>query len=107
MNVAPIPSNFRRDGYDYELLHHRTFHHLGWVYAIYAQSRDSVVHAWEVVRARFQRERTTPMGVVYPDGYKLPSSERWGKDGWTTTSLATAEELFNALVAEAEQKKAA
>lgn len=105
-----IPTTFRRNGYDYELLRAETTPSCSHVYAIYAQSRHGSVCAYEAMRLRERPERVIGDTVV-PAGPKLPGNEAWGTDGFTLQTEAKAHarlaEMIEQDIQNATKRKAA
>lgn len=78
-------TTFARNGYD----HHQITRE-GDI-AIFRRRRTGGQHEhYEVVRIREHGERVMG-GVTIPAGEHYPSSEKWGKDGWTYTSFPEAQ----------------
>lgn len=85
-----MPDTFSRWGFSHALVEHELAPDGKSVVALYSKTRNGITH-YEVVRARFRKARDVN-GVRYPSGFKLPSSERWGRDGF---SFRRAEEAKN------------
>jgi hypothetical protein len=66
--------------------------------AIYSQSKNGLPDAYEVVRIQ-KHEAFTAFGKDFPAGESYPSSNQWGDEGWTYTTLPAAERKFSALLA--------
>ena len=66
--------------------------------AIFEQKRDGKVTAYEVAVIRFKAAATI-MGNSVPAREAYPSSETWGKLGWTCRNLEAAEDRFARVLA--------
>ena len=80
--VKPVPTSFRKHGYDYRLVERsgRT--------AIYSQSLSSKLYAYEAVIIRLQNpppsvRGSARIGEVVTKGERYPSDGDWGRYGWT------------------------
>lgn len=66
--------------------------------AIYEQSKAGRVFAYEVIRIQ-SHQGFTLAGKTFPPAENYPSSEQWGRLGWTCASLARANEKAAQLAA--------
>jgi hypothetical protein len=81
--VKPLPDTFRKGGYDYQRVARD-----GDV-AIYAQSQGERIYAHEVVIVQRYPDYEM-MGKLIAAHEAFPSTESWGSQGWTCTSLTEA-----------------
>jgi len=86
--VKVIQSKFFRSGHDHEVLERS-----GNVLLVRRQHRTVSVPHWEVVRIRVSPAKLV-FGVPRPECEVYPSSEDWGKRGWTYTTLEDAQAKF-------------
>ena len=76
MNMTPIPTTYNKHGYTFTL-----FRREGSV-AVYEQTKNGKLYAFEVVKIRPGRPYTI-RGVSYPAAELLPSDREWGAYGKT------------------------
>ena len=65
--------------------------------ALFEKSKSENNRSFEVVRIQ-RRNARLAFGKTLPASEVMPSSERWGKDGWTYTDLEHARQKFRTLV---------
>ena len=53
--------------------------------------------SYEVAKIRIQEEHTWPTGQTTPRGERYPSSEEWGKYGFTCLTREHAQRRFNSM----------
>ena len=82
--------DYTHKGFDYKLHKHKG------VVGLYSQSLDGVFVGYEVVIARYVKERKV-FNKVYPAHYHLPTDINWGRYGWTFKSSQRAEDKFKEL----------
>lgn len=92
--MKTIPSNFSRDGVDYELIKQHDN-----VAAIYVGKRNGVVRDYEVWKLRTFKTDRPDYGIQAGDIHK-PSTKEWGRFGWTYVKLESAEAKFGHLINE-------
>lgn len=86
--MKTIPEKFQKNGFDYELVKRNTFA------AIFAQKSEGRVIAYETIKIKIFPERIIKDRILESGEY-YPSTEKWGVDGFTYHSLASAEKKFN------------
>jgi hypothetical protein len=96
--MKPLAASFKADGF-----HFRQRWREGNV-ALFEKSKDGSPPSFEVVRVQRRKARRA-FGKVLPASEVMPSSERWGRDGWTFCDLASAQGKFREL-AEAQERPA-
>ena len=86
--MKTIPTEFHRSGYDCRLIERRKNFAL---YELTHRATGKVI-SWEVMRVqRFKRAVIIPGGVSRDEGDEfLPSTEKWGSEGWTFQKRALA-----------------
>lgn len=85
--MKPIESQFRTDGFDYQIVKR-----CGNV-ALFSKSKHNH-ESFEVIVLQIHKACTFPNGISYPDREAMPSSELWGQQGWTYTDLASANKRY-------------
>jgi hypothetical protein len=78
-----LPTTFKKQGFDYEQIERNA------LTAIYSQSLDGDVRAYEVIRVIVAAESEI-FGKLVPEREVLPGNEQWGIRGWTYWSLDKA-----------------
>lgn len=97
MNLAtpfrPAPKQFTRDGYIFAEVWRQAN------VAIYSQTREGAraPAAWELVKLRVVKAH--PKDVDQSPKENYPSSEEWGKRGWTFLTLAEPQDRATRLLA--------
>jgi len=86
-----IASEFIKSGFAHKVLERR-----GMVLLVERQHRDVSAPHWEVVKIRVSPAKLVH-GVPLPESEVYPSSERWGTDGWTYSTLEAARAKFDSL----------
>ncbi len=71
-----LPEKFKKQGFDYEQIERNA------LTAIYSQSLDGSVVAYEVIRIAVVKEGEM-FGKLMPEREVLPGAELWGIRGWT------------------------
>lgn len=103
--VFPFNTEFKRGKYHYSLCKYVA------PYAIYDQSDESGVVAYEVVKLRKIKLRATKRGHTrllmkgFTHMVEYPSSSQWGKYGFTYMSYFKALDKLNELVRSLTDKK--
>ena len=69
--------------------------------AIYSKSKGGRVRVYEVIRIRRAKASVHPHAGPIPARECYPTSEQWGRWGWTHVTLECAKEAFAGLTAEA------
>lgn len=78
--MKTIPANYTKNGFSYQLLERTP------EAAIYEQRHEDKLVAYEVVKVRCRSGRQSIVNgrpVVFEAGEYLPSTEEWGRFGWT------------------------
>lgn len=78
-----LPTTFKKQGFDYEQIERNA------LTAIYSQSLDGSVVAYEVIRVTVVKESEC-FGKLMPEREVLPGAELWGIRGWTYWDLEKA-----------------
>jgi hypothetical protein len=86
-----IASEFIKSGFNHKVLERR-----GMVLLVERQHRDVSVPHWEVVKIRVSPAKCVG-DRAYTESEVYPSSERWGTDGWTYSTLEAARAKFDSL----------
>jgi len=86
-----IATEFIKGGFTHKVIDRR-----GKVLLVERRHADVDAPHWEVVKVRVSPERVV-FGVPRPECEVYPSSEAWGKDGWTYTALEEARVKFDSL----------
>lgn len=90
-----LPDSFAKKGFQFRL----EFREQN--VAIYKRYKNPETPHWEVIIVREQKERamSTPLGaVVLPHSELYPSSEQWGRYGWTYTDYPDARRKADSLL---------
>lgn len=87
--MKPLPTNFTRDGYDYEQLKREDN------VAIYRRTKKSVIE-FEVFRVQKHDGRIIAGQVIAPAEF-MPSSAQWGRLGFTCVTPERAHARFEQL----------
>lgn len=92
--MIPLPKMFKRDGFDFELVHRNDG-----VAMLRKTKRGETrtIESWEVVKLDRVKAKTFPNGISTPAHEAMPSSESWGQSGWTFTNQEEAFKKFIAL----------
>jgi len=96
--VKPLSESFKSDGFNFRQLYRE-----GDI-ALFEKSKSERNRGYEVVRIQ-KREACLAFGKLLPAREVMPSSERWGKDGWTYPDLTSAQAKFRERV-EAQERAA-
>ena len=100
--MKTIPETYSKNGYNYRLIERTA------KAAIYGQHMGSRLIAYEVVKVRVRAGRESEVNgrnVVFEAGEYLPSTEEWGRFGWTypvNGGLEPAQARFHGLNANSE-----
>ena len=86
-----IAAEFNKGGFTHKVIDRR-----GRVLLVERRHRDVAHPHWEVVRIRVSPEKVV-FGVPRPECEVYPSSEDWGKRGWTYLTLEDARAKFDSL----------
>jgi hypothetical protein len=86
-----IAREFTKSGFAHKVIERR-----GMVLLVERQHRDVSAPHWEVVKLRVSPERVV-FGLPRPESEVYPSSEAWGKNGWTYSTLEAARAKFDSL----------
>jgi len=87
--MTTLPNEFRKSGFYFRLVKRQGDK------AIYSKSRaGGVGKHYEVIKIR-EHDEYVMGGVTIPAGESYPSSEQWGRLGYTYPTLEEAEERFN------------
>lgn len=90
--IRKLPTTFRKHGYDFELVEREEKK------AIYAQSYEGRILAFEVIKIRVRPPQTNVfLGREDPAREVYPTSEQWGRQGWTICEKDKAMEKYNSL----------
>jgi hypothetical protein len=92
--LKTIEFPFTKSGFRHDLLTRKGLVCLVQRTRIHADGSEGLLH-YEVVRLRQAREWIAPNGRIIPAAENYPSSESWGKDGWTYRTEADAVSRFN------------
>ena len=95
--VKPLPTTFRSGGFKFRQLARE-----GEV-ALFEKTKGRKDCSYEVVRV-LRRNARIAFGKMLPACEVIPSSERWGKDGWTYRDLVRARNKFCERVEAQEQR---
>lgn len=86
--MRTIPEKYVKNSWKYRLIKRVEN------FAIYEQSGNGMAELrYELCRVRSHNGRTIGTSIVAPSEY-LPSSEEWGRNGWTCWTLPQAESLL-------------
>lgn len=96
--MKPLAAEFKKGEFDHKLVKREGDFAIYWRKA--PHHRDA---HYEVIVVQHQPARTFPNGETVEEREGYPSSEQWGKYGWTYNSLPAAE-LKLKLLQEAAQK---
>ena len=96
--MKPLAESFKSGGFNFRQLCRE-----GNV-ALFEKTKGERNRCYEVVRIQ-QREARLAFGKTLPACEVMPSSERWGKDGWTYRDLPSAQKKFRERV-EAQERAA-
>jgi hypothetical protein len=83
--MKKLPLTFRHDKYDYAQIERSP------TAAIYSQSQDGKVAAYEVIQIRIDRAHEA-FGRQLPESERYPGSNDWGKYGWTYSGKGALEQ---------------
>jgi len=86
-----VASEFIKSGFAHKVIERR-----GMVLLVERQHRDVSAPHWEVARLRISPAKLLH-GVPLPKCEVYPSSEAWGKNGWTYSTLEEARAKFDLL----------
>jgi hypothetical protein len=78
--MKTIPQTFQKNGYDYTLVTRRG------MTAIYEQRAAGRIAAYEVHRIKIVKPATVH-GKSFEGGETLPTTQEWGKNGWTFSTF--------------------
>lgn len=95
--VKPLPTTFRSGGFKFRQLARE-----GEV-ALFEKTKGHKDCSYEVVRV-LRRDARIAFGKMLPTCEVMPSSERWGKDGWAYRDLASARKKFRERVKAQERR---
>jgi hypothetical protein len=89
----PLQQKFKHDGFSFQLVARQG------KAALFAKTKaQHTVPSYEVVIVQTHEATTWPDGRVSPSREAMPSSEDWGKKGWTPGNWRAAIRDFKALV---------
>lgn len=89
--MKTLPLSWTRSGFTHQVIRRE-----GMVALVRRQHRDVSDLHWEVVKIRVHPERLLQERRIEA-GEAYPSSEQWGKRGWTYKSLENARAKFEEL----------
>ena len=88
-----LPTNFRSDGFEFEQLAREDD------IALFRKTKPGLsFETFEVVIIRKYDEHLGPQGRLIKAGECMPSSSRWGEEGWSLQTRERAWEKFRELV---------
>lgn len=97
--MKPLPTTFRKDGYNFRLLDRVDD------VALFEKSCGGHV-SWETVVVQKYGERTIA-GNAIPATEAMPPATSWGQKGWTLTTIERAREKLAEIVERERRKEAA
>lgn len=86
--MKTLPNSWFRSGFE-----HKVIAREGMVALVERKHRDVSLPYWEVVKIRVSPEKRVGERA-YTESEVYPSSERWGTDGWTYTTLEAVQAKF-------------
>lgn len=89
--MKTLPNSWKRNGFKHTVLRRD-----GMVALVERQHSAVSLPHWEVVKIRVSPEKLVGERA-YTEAEVYPSSERWGTDGWTYTTLEDAMAKFDEL----------
>jgi hypothetical protein len=109
MNYESLPINFYKKGFTHKLIQSTGFRKHGGVvgdWRIYERigKGQKNPHYEVVLICNYDKERVFPNGTIQPPHEYYPSSEQWGRHGFTFTDLESAQEKLRKLTTKPNQQ---